>query len=115
MTQLPDESTPEQRQAVLKALIETTYSDGVDEILNGPEIDEKGRLHGVFRDDRKIFEVWIYESRGKWQIEYKPLSGVTDFNEPDPDEDLDPADAIASQTALEAQPIIDDWIDRVKA
>lgn len=114
MVQLPNDSTPEQRQAVFKALIETTYSDGVDEILSGPELDEQDRLHGAFRDDNKTFEVWIFESRGKWRIEYKPLSGVTDFNEPN-EEDLDPPDAITTQTATEAQPIIDDWLERVKS
>lgn len=48
---------------------------------------EKEQYQGRFLDGDKVFEFMVTWSNGKWTRSFKPISGVEDFTEDDPNED----------------------------
>lgn len=71
---LPDNPTSDQLTAIFALTIESVYRDGVDEVLDGPTVDDAGAIRGKFRDGKKLFDVVI-------------AGGVIDFK---PSRDNDP-------------------------
>lgn len=72
-SQLPENPTPEQLKAVFALTIESVYLDGVDEILDGPNVEGK-MITGQFRQGRKKFDVKIAGG----EIDFKPTADMTD-------------------------------------
>lgn len=113
---LPENPTPEQLVAIFAMIIESVYTDGVEEIISGPR-KEGGVTLGKFRDGRKIFDV---EIRGT-EITIKPSEGADPeaFGEGDDpafaEADQDDDEAIATKLATEVAPTIEGWLNQIKA
>lgn len=75
MIKLPDNPTPEQfkkaEPVLLKAIIEETYTDGIDQIVNYRMV-KPGKYQGEFRDGKKRFSFDIDTDKGN--IGYKPIN-----------------------------------------
>lgn len=108
---LPENPTQEQLQAGFAKMIETVYTDGVDEILDGP-FNDGNILWGKFRGGRKVFDVEVDVK--SMDIDYAPAPETDPSEFAETSDPTDDPTAIQSALTNRANPIVEGWIDQVR-